>query len=382
VSNISKTGASNEPRILLFSHRNVFNNHFRCANYEFEDNIREIDSVTFLAPEPNKLFKIGTRIAQRLARDLNIFLNPGIPKTELEKSYDLFFVACSFPRDLLNIKGVERWRDRCRIAICWLNEIWASEVYKSIASLELLKKFDYVIINCSQSVDAVNEVIGDKCLYLSPGVDAMLFCPYPAVPRRVIDVYSIGRRSEKSHRSLLRMGEGNRIFYVYDSMSGSQVMNTSQHRLLFANMAKRSRYFIVNPGKIDCPEETNHQSEIGPRYFEGSSSGTIMIGEYPKNEEFEQLFDWPDAVIHLPFDSEEIESIINDLDSQPERQERIRRNNVVNSLLRHDWVYRWEEILKIAGLEPMPGLLERKKRLENLADLAGREKLLSDGTKA
>ncbi len=369
----TKRMGSKEPRVLLFSQRNIFSNHFRCANYEFEHVIREIDSVAVLAPQPNKLFQFGTRIAQRLARDLNIFLNPGIPKTELKESYDLFFVACTFPRDLLNIKGIEKWRDRCKTAICWLNEIWATEVYKNTASIELLTKFDYVIVNCSQSVDAINEVIGGKCLYLNPAVDAILFCPYPDVPQRVIDVYSIGRRSEELHRNLLRMSKENRIFYVYDSINGEQVINTDQHRLLFANMAKRSRYFIVNPGKIDCPEETNHQSEIGPRYFEGASSGTIMIGEYSKNEEFEKTFHWPDAVVHLPFGSGEIESIINQLDSQPERQENIRRKNVVQSLLHHDWVYRWEDILKIAGLEPMPELLERKERLLDLSRMVEKE---------
>lgn len=74
-------------------------------------------------------------------------------------------------------------------------------------------------------------------------------------------------------------------------------------------------------------------------------------------------------VVHLPFGSDKIDTIINELDMQPERQEKIRRNNVVQSLLHHDWVYRWETVLKIAGLEPMPELLERKKRLRDLSNI-------------
>jgi hypothetical protein len=107
--------------------------------------------------------------------------------------------------------------------------------------------------------------------------------------------------------------------------------------------------------------------EIGNRYFEGAASGTVMLGERPKNAVFEKLFDWPDAVVHLDYDSSEIDRIINDLDRQPERQERIRRTNVAQSLLRHDWAYRWEAIIKTVGLEPMPQLLDRKKRLQTLA---------------
>jgi hypothetical protein len=143
---------------------------------------------------------------------------------------------------------------------------------------------------------------------------------------------------------------------------------------LLANTAKRSRFYIVNPGLIDQPEIRGNQIEIPNRYFEGAASGTIMLGEIPKNEEYEKLFNWPDAVLHLPFDSRDIDTIIHEFDQQPDRQEKIRRNSVVNSLMQHDWVYRWEAVLKIAGLEPIPALMERKQQLSNLANAIGNEK--------
>ena len=74
-------------------------------------------------------------------------------------------------------------------------------------------------------------------------------------------------------------------------------------------------------------------------------------------------------MIHLPFDSDKIDAIIDELDKDPGRQETIRRNNIVQSLRRHDWVYRWESVLKFAGLEPLSELLERKKRLKDLANI-------------
>src|SRR5262249_11933374 len=110
-----------------------------------------------------------------------------------------------------------------------------------------------------------------------------------------------------------------------------------------------------------------NQIEIGNRYFEGAAAGAIMVGECPKNAEFERLFPWPDAVIHLPYDSSNIDTIISNLDSKPERQDRIRRTNVAQALKRHDWVYRWEKILEAAGLKPLPGVSQRKERLKTLA---------------
>jgi len=371
----SEKEKDNKARILMFSQRNIYEKlHYRCSSYEFEDIIHEIDSVDLLAPQPNKWFKYGTRIAGRIAKDYAIALNPGIPNIRLRKNYDVFFVVCHFAKDLLHVKSVEGWRDHCKTAICWLNEIWLSDMYKERCFLKLLSKFDHVIINCSQSVTAVNEIIRGECVYLPPGIDAILFCPYPKLLPRLIDVYSIGRRLEETHQTLLRMAENNEIFYVYDTIDGKQVINPNQHRVLLANMAKRSKYFIVNPGKIDSPEETNRQSEIGYRYFEGAASGTIMIGETPKNEQFAKVFDWTDAVIHLPFGSDKIDKIINELDKQPQRQAEIRKNNVIQSLLRHDWAYRWKQILNIAGLKPTPELENREKRLQQMAEQIGNAK--------
>ena len=95
-----------------------------------------------------------------------------------------------------------------------------------------------------------------------------------------------------------------------------------------------------------------------------------MIGAIPKNEEFDKLCDWPDAVIELPFGSEKVDGIVRELNRQPDRLREIRRNNVCQTLLRHDWAYRWEAILGHVGLEPLPGLLARKERLKSLAAAA------------
>jgi hypothetical protein len=220
----------------------------------------------------------------------------------------------------------------------------------------------------SQTVKPLSELTGRKCAFLPPGVDTILFCPNPNPPERVVDVYSIGRRSEITHRRLLNMARNGDLLYLHDSIGGSQAINSKEHRALFANIAKRSRYFIVNPGKIDEPQTRGNQSETSNRYFEGAASGAIMVGERPNNNVFEDLFDWPEAVTLLPYGSPDIDVVIKDLDADPKRQERIRRTGLVQALMRHDWVYRWEDVLKSLGHQPTPGALERKDRLRKLAD--------------
>jgi len=249
-----------------------------------------------------------------------------------------------------------------------MDELWIKQMDSHRQFLSILKKFDIVVLYYSQSVVPLSERIERKCVFMPPGVDAILFCPYPSPPGRTIDVYSVGRRSETTHLALLNMVANQRLFYVYDSIAGDQSINPKEHRALFANLAKRSRYFIVNPGLIDRPDKRGDQIEIGNRYFEGAASGTIMVGEHPTNTEFKHLFNWPDAVIRLPYGSDRIDQIISELDAQPERREEIRRTNVIQTLMRHDWAYRWEVMLKLVDLEPLPELLKRKEYLKTIVD--------------
>ena len=81
------------------------------------------------------------------------------------------------------------------------------------------------------------------------------------------------------------------------------------------------------------------------------------------------MFDWPDAVIPIPFEVNDMTPILADLDAQSERLDRARRNNLLGALRRHDSGHRWATILETVGLEPLPALGARRARLAALADL-------------
>ena len=174
----------------------------------------------------------------------------------------------------------------------------------------------------------------------------------------------------------MQMAREDGKFYVYDTINALKAYDLDEHRSMMANMAKRSRYFIVSPGKFDKPEETGGQSEFGYRYFEAAAPGAIMIGMRPyNNKEFDKIFTWQDAVIEVPFTSDEIVSVIHELDKQPERQTKMRQRNITECLLKHDWVYRWESILGLVGMQPLPMLKMRKQTLRDLASTIQSEDL-------
>ena len=374
-----KDSEVHEPRICLFTQREFRKIVARCINHEFEDIINEIDNVDVLMPKAFRWFTGMEKIANQIGKKVSkgyLPINPGLKTVKIRKEYDLFFATAMFPRDLMALNAIKGWRKRCRTAVCFLHEIWAGEMNDYKDKMKILKKFDYVLTICLGSVQAIQDEIKRPCYYVAPGIDAIKFCPYPEPPVRSIDVCSMGRRSPRTHQVLLEMARQNKIFYIYDTTySGNMYpQNSSEHRSLLANTLKRTRYLLVNTAKIDRFFETHGQKEIGARFVEGAASGAVMIGEVPENRTFDKLFDWPNAVIPMPFDAANIDKIIADLDSQPHEIDEIRRNSVISTLERNDWAYRWEKVLDLAGLKSTPKLEARKKELKKLAKMAKAER--------
>lgn len=367
---ILTTDSEAETRVCVFSTRNLYNNVSRTADYRFEDIICEVDHADLVAPRPGPSWPVRQRVANRLAERLERTIDPGLERVKLDHHYDLFFAKCLFASDLLALNAVPDWRDRCDVAVCWLAEVFVNQLDKLKGHLHILQQFDYVLLNMSASAGPIQDAIGVPCTYTIPGIDALMFSPYPNPPTRSIDVYSLGRRSAVTHASLMRAADAGDLFYVYDTLNPMNTSNPTEHRKLTANLAKRSRYFVANPAKVNVPGDTEGQIEIGYRFLEGAAAGTIMIGETPNTKTFARHFDWPDAHIDVPYDTEDLMDILNDLDSQPERLEKARRLNVANSLRRYDWAHSWRTILEIAGLDPTDGLTQRAERLEKVATMA------------
>src|SRR5262245_24487964 len=239
-SDVSMNTQLAKPRVLIFSLRNIFGKAlFRCPHYEFEDIICEIDSAVLLAPEVNPS-SARSRFSTRLAYHTPVALNPGIPRISAKAHYNIFFSICGYPQDLLMVNALKNVRDTCATSVCLVDELWVKQMFKHRNFLRILATFDIVLLYYSQTVNPFSEQIGRMCVFLPPGVDTIMFCPYPKPHKRVIDVCSIGRKSEITHHKLLNMVRENGLFYLYDSIGGSHATNSKQHRELFANVAKRS----------------------------------------------------------------------------------------------------------------------------------------------
>jgi hypothetical protein len=351
-----------------------------CLQYEFEDVVADVTGADRVDVGDREALEFSRRAYKlaRFATRSRRFAGACAPRpsrVRLERDYDLFFPVFNHAHELFALATVPDWRQRCRVAACFVNEIYLLPGYL----LELLAEFDHVFIGARHAVGEVARIVGRPCTYLPLAADVLRFSPFPELPPRAIDVCNIGRRSPVTHDALVRLARDRRIFYYYDSVAASgdgqkqrtfRIDNASEHRLLLASLLQRSRYFIANRGRVNEPEFTMGRDEMPGRFYEGAAAGTVMLGEPVRTKEFERQFGWPDALIRLPFDSADVGRILDELDEDPQRLARIRRDNVGNAALRHDWVYRLRTVFETVGIPPTEAMLAREKRLQALAALA------------
>ena len=242
--------------------------------------------------------------------------------------------------------------------------------------LELLSEFDHIFIGFRHSVQDVARITGRPCTYLPLAADVPRFTPASLDQPRPIDVCNIGRRSPVTHQALIEEAERQQCFYYYDTVAASgadlkhrtfRVDSPHEHRLMLAAILKHSSYYFANRSHVNKPEFTAGRDEISARFYEGAAAGTVMIGEAPRTDEFKRQFDWPDAVIHVPFDSPDIGRRLADLNRDPERLRTVRRNNAREAALRHDWLHRIQVVFDILGLTPTDGMRVRAQRLDQIA---------------
>jgi len=364
-------------RICMPTIRSILRQAFRCGLYEAQDVLVATNDVDLIDLQPGPLFRLRDlwqkRLLGRGVLPSLASVNPGLQRVRLTQDYDLFIAVCQNPWDLIYINAIDGRKERCKVSVCWLDELWATDFSTCRDLLRQLRNFDYVFLGSQGMVGPLSDFLNQHCYFLPAGTDTIRFTPFPHPPVRSIDVYAIGRRWKGIHQALLGAASKNELFYIHDSyqdMADMEPLDYRQHRELFANMAKRSRYFLVSPAKMDSPDETRGQVEIGYRYFEGAAAGAVMIGQAADSEAFRELFSWPDAVVEIRPDGSDTLDVLADLDANPERVAAISRRNAVESLLQHDWLHRWKKIFQLSGIEASPGMTAREEHLKRLAHAA------------
>jgi hypothetical protein len=312
-------------------------------------------------------YGFGSRLYRRLPALAAPLLGP---PPELNPATKLVFIGMQGLGDVGEMLPVFHRGNPGGLMVAFIEELWKGKLKRCPGEIDALKRCDVVFVGCAGSVDALSEVIGRPCVHLPPSVDALRFDPFPRGLERNIDVFGMGRRDEDQHNLLRVWARERGRFYLYDTLDSiGNLKDHWQHREHFIELVQRSRYFIVNPAKLDKSGHTGGQEEVGFRYYEGAAGGAILIGDPSSSEIFKRLFPHEDAVFSIQDASGGFPGLVEELDAQPERLERIRRMNVANILRNHDHAHRWASVLAALDMAPTEALTARLAELDERASL-------------
>jgi spore maturation protein CgeB len=368
------------PRVLVVSQRDLNRQIANASLYDFEDAICQFDRATMIKARnvprlSRKMFTSAVELlgSTRLPEKIIPFPSHHV----IKEKYNLLFFVCDDFWQTVSLHAIKQWRNQCEKSACYIAEMWEIDILKRSKAIKSLNAFDHIFVSCSHAAKMLKQIIDKPCSYLPPATNTMVFRPSNHDDTRSIDVCYVGRRSEITHSALLDLSMRSRLFYYFDPAQHLCAEDHIAHRYLLSCLVRQSRYFVVNYAKINQPEKTLGHQEVGYRFFEGAAGGAVMVGEPPDTDTYRQLFDWRDAVIKMPFDIPDVAEFFTDLDRQTDRIRRIRRDNAVNSLLRHDCVHRWEEILLKMDMMPTLEMHARKRELAKVA--AGLDRQFGQG---
>ncbi|MEM6613453.1 MAG: glycosyltransferase [Cyanobacteria bacterium P01_C01_bin.72] len=369
----TSSSTNSSPRILVVSVRGFRFQAANCCIYELEDLITDLEPAQQYSPILDRSFDLARKIYRgaKYLGSSNSFASKVAPFPQelvLEREYDLLFAVLDNPWQFHLLETIKGWREKCRHTACFITEMWLPDLQLKRLFKEPWSSFDHVFLGVTQCVAGLNELVKPPVTYIPPAVDTLRFSPYPNPPQRLIDVSYVGRRAPNIHDALIKRAAQDNFFYYHDTLRGKlEIGNPREHRILLANLFQRSRYNITNYAKFNSVEETGGTQEIGYRFFEGAAAGTVMVGMPPAGSAFPRYFDWEEPIIKVDLSGTDVVEAIAELDAQPERLKNMSRRNVANCLLKHDWSYRWRDMLATFDLKPSTAIIERQKYLQQLA---------------
>lgn len=363
-------------RVCAFSLRDNIRGVFRCAGFEFEDAIVDDLEDGFLVQPPKaELPDFDIRVRRWMAMRGLTDGSPVMPaRTKpMGQDCDLFFVNAALLSDLWYVDMITDWRKRSGKAVCFLQELWRNEIDAKLPSyVPILNRFDHVFCTLQHSVERMNEILDVPVSYMPWGVDAAEMSPYhQAAPKeRVVDMTVLGWVRPAVHDALWNWAENSGRYYNFTTTGLAAItVHHKVHRRALTNQLQRSKFFLTYMAKRETMFEIHGQAEFGPRYFEGAASGAVMLGDPLTGQEaFDAYLGWEDAVIDAPADGPDIPTLIEALEQDPDRLERIRRTNVAQCLRRHDNAHRWQHIAQTMGLTPSAATQARIATLDRMAD--------------
>ncbi|KOP25827.1 hypothetical protein AMR41_14060 [Hapalosiphon sp. MRB220] len=250
-----------------------------------EEIVRLTDGEKFLAPRRklpnflNKRLTHGTRYAN---------LRKLIPKIKHDLEADVLWVMLMSPEDF-TLDIFKNWDKKVGVKILYLFDTFEQQI-SSIRRLLASTNWDLTITSFHGAVPFLEEQTQRKWYAVAQGVNLNRFKPV-SKEERLISFSAYGRRLNNVHTSIQEYCLQTDNYYEYTTTSGLQPqLDPRENYRQYAWHLAHSIFNFCWPVELTNPNRVKTFSPITCRWFEVAASGTVIVGQPPKDPEFDQIF--------------------------------------------------------------------------------------------
>jgi hypothetical protein len=221
-----------------------------------------------------------------------------IPKVECNLKADVLWVILmgpeNFPLDLF-----KNWDRHVGVKILYIFDTFEGQL-PSIRRVLQSANWDLVITSFHGALPFLEEQTQHKWYAIPQGVKLDRFKPVTK-EEKLISFSAYGRRLQNVHNSIKEYCLQTDKYYEYTTTTGLQPqLDPCENYRQYAWHLSHSFFTFSWAVEVTNPKRVLTFSPITCRWFEAAASGTIILGQAPKDPEFEKIFG-SDLVIPIDY---------------------------------------------------------------------------------
>ena len=223
-----------------------------------------------------------------------------IPKVECDLKADVLWVILMGPEDF-PLDLFKNWDRNVGIKVLYIFDTFEHQL-PSIRRVLQSAKWDLAITSFHGALSFLESHTQRKWHAVAQGVKLDRFKPV-AKSEKLISFTAYGRRLENVHNSIKEYCLQTDKYYEYTTTTSLQSqLDPRENYSQYAWHLAHSFFTFSWPVELTNPQRVLTFSPITCRWFEAAASGTVILGQAPKDSEFNKIFG-SDLVIPIDYTS-------------------------------------------------------------------------------
>jgi hypothetical protein len=256
---------------------------------------------------------------------------------------DVLFVVARGPEDLAMVNAIRHVRRKFSRIHAFVTDSYFQAGFYSETAL-----FDSITVTALEDRDFPAQRFGILVHHLYQGTDALQWAPRQALGRE-IDIMSFGR-TPPSYQSALTQAfhrMDSPYLYLHSPLGNLSGPTVQVERAMLFKLLHRTRISLAFHLLIEPQGGRPRSMMVTSRWLESLLSGCVVAGRRPVSSMADEMLDWAGSTIELSAAPEEAVQELQALLQDEGALQQQRRNNVRNTVERHDWRLRIQALCSL-----------------------------------